>query len=139
MTIVQIEIATPPNEKNELSAMPVMIPGRAIGRMKRNDTDSRPKKLKRWIANDAIVPRTSAMPLASSATFTDSTNASRRSWSCHAVRNQWSDQPGIGQLWMFERLNAYTQMTTIGSQRNATTSAAQTASTARVALVSILR
>ena len=30
--------------KVELSAMPVTIPGNAIGRMTRNDTASRPKK-----------------------------------------------------------------------------------------------
>ena len=33
--------------KNEFSAIPVMIPGRAIGRMSRNETGSRPKNLNR--------------------------------------------------------------------------------------------
>ena len=36
--------------------MPVMIPGSAIGRISRNDTDSRPKKRKRAIANAAAEP-----------------------------------------------------------------------------------
>src|SRR5260370_577247 len=41
--------------------MPVMIPGSAIGSTSRNDTDSRPKKRNRSIANAAIHPSTSAI------------------------------------------------------------------------------
>ena len=42
-TIVVNENCRPPNAKNEFSAMPVMIPGSAIGRMNRNETIVRPK------------------------------------------------------------------------------------------------
>jgi hypothetical protein len=83
-----------------------MIPGSAIGRTSSSETDSRPKKRKRWMANAAIEPNTSAIAVASSATSTDSHNEWRRSPSCHASRNQRSVQPGIGQLWMFELLKA---------------------------------
>ena len=86
--------------------MPVMIPGSAIGRIRRNDTDSRPKKRKRWIANAAIEPSKSAIPVVAAPTFIDSSNDCR-AWSlCHVTLNQWNVQPGIGQLWMFELLKA---------------------------------
>ena len=94
------------NVKNEFSAMPVMIPGSAIGRISRNETDSRPKKRKRAIANAAAEPRTRAMPVASSAARTESQSASRTSCVCHATLNQCVVKPGIGQLWTFELLNA---------------------------------
>ena len=42
--------------KKEFSAMPVMIPGSAIGSTSRNETDSRPKKRKRAIANGGHRP-----------------------------------------------------------------------------------
>ena len=75
-----------PKRKNEFSAMPVMIPGSAIGRTSRNDTDSRPKKRKRAIANAAIDPSTSAIDVASSAAQTDSQTALRMSGEFQAIR-----------------------------------------------------
>jgi hypothetical protein len=86
--------------------MPVMIPGSAIGSSKRNDTDSRPKKRKRWIAKAAIDPRPSAIPVAINPTRTDSQSDERTSESCHATENQCVVQPEIGQLWMFDALKA---------------------------------
>ena len=92
--------------KNELSAMPVMIPGSAIGSTSRNDTVSRPKKRKRAIANAAAEPSTSAVAVASERRATESQIAVRTSVACHATRNQCVVKPGIGQLWMFDLLNA---------------------------------
>ncbi len=86
--------------------MPVMIPGRAIGRMSRNDTDSRPKNRKRAIANAAIDPSTRAIAVVTAPTFTESRNADRASGSCQVTVNQWNVQLGIGQLWIVELLNA---------------------------------
>ena len=83
-----------------------MIPGNAIGRISRNEIDSRPKKRKRWIANAAAVPSTSAIPVASSPTFSESQSAERTSWSCQASRNQWNVYDEIGQLWIVELLKA---------------------------------
>ena len=48
--------SSPPVTKNELSAIPVMIPGSAIGSTNTNEIVSRPKNLKRWIANAAAAP-----------------------------------------------------------------------------------
>src|SRR5919201_4781039 len=92
ITIVQSEKLSPANTKNEFSAMPVMIPGSAIGRSSRNETDSRPKKRKRWIANDAAEPSTRAIAVAARPTLTDSQSDERTSWSFQAVRNQWRGQ-----------------------------------------------
>ena len=92
--------------KNEFRDMPVMIPGRAIGRTSRNETDSRPKNLKRAIANAAAEPSTSAVPVASRPARTESQIASRTSWECQATRNHFVVKPGIGQLCTFDLLNA---------------------------------
>src|ERR671935_1290617 len=89
ITIVQIEKLSPAKTKNEFSAIPVMIPGSAIGRISRNEIDSRPKKRKRWIAKAAADPSTSAAAVASSATRTESQSAERTSESFQASRNQW--------------------------------------------------
>src|SRR5579864_4052713 len=106
MMIVHIDKPRPAYTKNEFSAMPVMIPGSASGRIRRNDTDSRPKKRKRAIANAAIEPSTQANPVVIAPTLSDSSSAERASWSCHVTLNQWNVQPGIGQLSMFELLKA---------------------------------
>src|SRR5918911_3881983 len=102
-----------------------MIPGSAIGSRSRNDTDSRPKKRKRWIAKAAIDPSTSAIPVVRSPTFTESQSDERTSGLCQATENQCVVQPGRGQLWMFDLLNAYTPTRTSGSQRKRTTPVAQ--------------
>src|SRR5215471_12194645 len=104
--IVQIENFTLANEKNEFSAIPVMIPGSAIGSRSRNETDSRPKNAKRWIANAAIEPRRRAIAVAASAIRTESQSAERTSSSCHATLNQCVDQLVIGQLWTCDALKA---------------------------------
>src|ERR671932_669988 len=113
-------------EKKELSAIPVTTPGSAIGRTSRKLTASRPKKRKRATAAAAAVPRTSATVVASAAAFSESTSASRASWLSHAALNHFVLKPAIGQLWMFDSLNAYTQMSTSGIQRKSTTRSVQT-------------
>src|SRR5579864_2279540 len=99
MMIVHIDKPRPAYTKNEFSAMPVMIPGSASGRIRRNDTDSRPKKRKRAIATAAIEPSTHANAVVIAPTFSDRTSAERASWLCQVTRNQWNVQPGMGQLW----------------------------------------
>ena len=91
------------------------MPGKAIGSTSRNDTASRPKKLKRWTPNAAAEPSTSAIAVASAPACSESHRAWAMSPSWYAAENQLVVQPGIGQLWMFDRLNAYRQMTAIGT------------------------
>src|SRR6476659_2491996 len=122
--------------KNELSAMPVTTPGSAIGRTSRNVIASRPKKAKRLTTEAAAVPRKSAISVATPAALSERTSASRASWLCHTAVNHVVLKPAIGQLWMFEELNAYTQMRTSGSHRNSTSARAQTVNETRVARVS---
>ena len=58
-------------------AMPVTMPGRAIGRMTRNDTVSRPKNRKRWTAKASSDPSTSATTVAPSAARSEFRSAVR--------------------------------------------------------------
>ena len=63
-----------------LSAMPVTMPGSAIGRMISSETVWRPKKRVRRNASPASVPSTSAIAVASSATSTLTSSACRAPW-----------------------------------------------------------
>src|SRR3981081_126895 len=91
---------------NEFSAIPVMIPGSAIGSTSTSDTASRPKKRKRSTANAAIVPSTIAIAVASSPARTESQSAWRTSALCHVDENQRVESPDSGQLCTFDGLNA---------------------------------
>src|SRR5215204_7075776 len=113
-----------------------MIPGSAIGKSSRNVTDSRPKNLNRLIAKAAMEPSTSAIPVAISPHFSDSQSDERTSGSFHAARNQCVVQSVIGQLWMFERLKAYTRMMSSGIHRKRTTPIVQIRIAMRAPLVS---
>ena len=93
-------------EKKELSAIPVTTPGSAIGSTSRNVIVSRPKKRNRLTAVAAAVPSSSAIAVANPAAFSESTSALRASSLCQAVPNHLVLNPAIGQLWMFEELNA---------------------------------
>src|SRR4030088_2433197 len=106
ITIVSSENVRLLKLMNEFSAIPVMIPGSAIGSTSTSDTASRPKKRKRSTANAAIVPSTIAIAVASSPARTDSHSAWRTSVLFQVEENQRVDRPGSGQLWMFEELNA---------------------------------
>ncbi len=89
-----------------LRAMPVTIPGRAIGRMTAKDTASRPKNEKRWTANASSVPRMSATVVAPSAAWSDVVSADRMPTSSIARMNQSSVRPSIGHRLNGAALNA---------------------------------
>ena len=98
MTIVHSENVTWLKAKNELSDIPVMMPGRARGSTKTKEMASRPKNWKRWIAKAAIDPRTRAAVVAIRPASTDSSKARRTSGSSQVWPNHFSVTPGIGQL-----------------------------------------
>ena len=56
----------------------------------------------------------------------DSQSASRISWLCHVELTTSSRSPAIGQLWMFDELNAYTQISAIGTRGTARRATVQT-------------
>ena len=91
MMIVHIDSVMLPKAKNELSAMPVTMPGSARGSTRRNDTTSRPKKRNRCTAKAAADPSRSATPVAASPTFVDSHSAVRTSESCQATANHLTE------------------------------------------------
>src|SRR5205085_2215957 len=97
VTIVHCDSAMLPVTKAELSAMPVTIPGSAMGSTRRKETASRPKKRKRATPNAAAEPSTSAMPVAYSPTRTESQSDVFTS-DVHAALNQCVVNDGIGQL-----------------------------------------
>ena len=92
--------------KVSLSATPVTMPGRAIGRITRNETVSRPKKRCRATASDASVPRKRATAVAAAPTFSDVTNASLASVFFNASGNQCRVRPGGGHSRRLDELNA---------------------------------
>src|ERR1700690_2236654 len=95
ITIVHSDRLMWPAMKAELSAMPVTIPGSAIGRTSRDDTASRPKKRRRATPNAAAEPSTSAIPVAIRPTRRDTHNDVLTS-AVHAAWNQWVVKAGIG-------------------------------------------
>src|SRR5687767_14907042 len=76
--------------KAERSEMPVMMPGSAIGRMKRSEMVSRPKNFARARAAAAQVPRMRAMAVAKVATLSESEMALHMSVLSQAIENQRS-------------------------------------------------
>ncbi len=56
MMIVSRPKSMPMVRNAVLRAIPVTMPGRAIGRMTRKEIVSRPKKRKRWTANESERP-----------------------------------------------------------------------------------
>src|SRR6185437_3627875 len=98
MMIVRSEKFVPPQVKKELSAMPVMMAGSAIGSTSTSDTAPRPKKRKRYTANATIEPSSSAMQVAISAARIESQNASLMSWLWNVEANHLVDSPSSGQL-----------------------------------------
>jgi len=83
--------------KVAFSAIPVTIPGSAIGRMIRNETASRPKKRWRETAIAASEPSTSAIAVAPAAAFSETRSASRTPGLSIARPNQRVVSPSIGQ------------------------------------------
>src|SRR5437588_5067050 len=97
MTIVVSDRLTPPKVKNELSAMPVMMPGSAIGSTSTNDTASRPKKRSRCTANAAIDPSSNAIVVLIRPALTDSHSDWRIAWLFHVDANHFVERPCNGQ------------------------------------------
>src|SRR6516165_5361430 len=114
-----------------------MMPGRASGSTSRNEMASRPKNLNLYNAYATAEPSSSASTVANSPTLTDRRNALRTWGSWNATEYQCNEKPAMGQLSMFDRLNEYSTMSTIGVNKNASTSTTQTRSAARSALDSM--
>src|SRR3954469_16067124 len=131
MMMVTVPSWIPVKEKNEFSAIPVRMPGSASGSTSRNEMASRPKKANLLSAYAVAEPSSMASAVAITPTRSDSRNALRTWLSCQATANQCSEKPAIGQLSMFEELNAYSTIKMIGMNRNASTTATQTRSPAR--------
>ncbi|MCY1557478.1 hypothetical protein D9M68_943280 [compost metagenome] len=68
MTMVSIPGSIPRPLNAESRAMPVMMPGRAMGRISISEMPSLPKKSRRYSAAAARVPSTRAIRVASAAT-----------------------------------------------------------------------
>src|SRR6266487_5067114 len=97
-TMVHSDKWYPLNEKNDFNAMPVTMPGKAIGKRSRNETTSRPKNRNRCTAKAASDPSANAAVVARTPALIESTSASRTSGSCQATVNQLSEKCWIGQL-----------------------------------------
>src|SRR5690242_10165684 len=138
-TIVSVDSGTPPKLNAAFSAIPVTMPGSARGRMNSRLTASRPNQVILLMASAAKDPRTSASAVAPSPTSSERPRAVRICSSFHVEANHLSVKPGMGQLWMFDVLNAYTRMRTIGVKRKSSTSATQTRRIIRVQKPSAIR
>src|SRR5260370_8452418 len=103
MTMVAVPSWIPVKEKNEFSAIPVMMPGSASGSTSRNEIASRPKNAKLCSAYATAEPSSTATAVAISPTRTDSRSALRTSESCHPTENQPTQNPEIGQHSMLDR------------------------------------
>ncbi|CAM5404514.1 hypothetical protein SANTM175S_09047 [Streptomyces antimycoticus] len=83
--------------KAALRAMPLTMPGSAIGRTSRKDTVRRPKKRWRWTAYAARVPSTRAIAVAASPALSEVSRAWRAPSLCRAARHQRPVRPLGGQ------------------------------------------
>jgi hypothetical protein len=81
----------------ELRAMPVTMPGRAIGRMKPMAIRSLPRNSRRASASAASVPSDTAASVAASATSAESKSAERTSSLPSAAENQRVVKPCGGK------------------------------------------
>ena len=78
------------------NAMPVMIPGSAIGKITNSDITSRPKNAVRETAAAHKVPSTSAITVEMEATFTESCSASQTSGRFQVTASHLAVKPGGG-------------------------------------------
>ena len=81
----------------ERSAMPVTMPGSAIGRISSSEIASRPKNVVRASAAAASVPSTSAVAVEYAATSNDSRIAAQTSLRSHATANHCVVSAGGGK------------------------------------------
>jgi hypothetical protein len=96
--MVQNEKGISSRPSAERSAMPVTMPGSAMGSTSRNDTASRPKKRLRDTAAAASVPSTSATAVAILATRSERNSACQKSLRPAATANHRSVSAGGGKL-----------------------------------------
>ncbi len=82
--------------KAERNDMPVMMPGKAIGKMTKSDIVSRPKNLDRATAAAQSVPKIIATIVEIAATRSDSPSASQTSGRPQVTANHFSVNPGGG-------------------------------------------
>src|SRR5579872_7038848 len=136
-TIVHSDSEMPPKLKNEFNASPVTIPGSASGSTNMRLTTSLPNHVIRLMANAAHEPRISARAVAVRPAWRESPSEERTSGSFQVEVNHLRVRPGMGQLSMFEVLNAYTKISAIGMKRNRRSSATHIQRTTRVARLSI--
>src|SRR3982751_5452245 len=95
-TMVQNEGSTRPSFMAASSAMPVTMPGSAMGNTNRTVSASLAGKRARANANAASVPRSMADTVAQAAIASDSDNECQMSGRANATPNQRSVNPGGG-------------------------------------------
>src|SRR5512143_3961531 len=118
--IVQVLKGMPRILTADWRAMPVTIPGKAIGSTTKNEMASRPKNLKRETASANNVPKNKAMAVAAIATTTDKTNESRKPWLPAVMPNQSVVKPGGGKVKVRSSVvKAYSKMIANGKYKNA--------------------
>ena len=100
--------------KKLLRAIPVTMPGSAIGRMTSRLTASRPKNSKRWRASEIIVPRINEIAVAASAICTLVVMPSSAPAFWNALPHHSSVKPGGGQVRLVLVLNELTNTTNSG-------------------------
>src|SRR5215207_7966057 len=116
ITTVQIESGTPMIVRKKLfSAIPVMMPGSAIGRMMSRLIASRPKNENRCSAIEMRVPSTSEMIVAMIAICTLVSTASRAPALWKARPHHSRVKPGGGQVSDLEVENEFTSTTNNGT------------------------
>jgi len=94
--IVQNENGISARLKAERKAIPVIMPGSAIGKITKSEMVSRPKNLDLETAAAQSVPRTSAITVEIDATLTDNPNASQTSDLPQVTANHFKVSPGGG-------------------------------------------
>ncbi|MCY1370707.1 hypothetical protein D9M69_578100 [compost metagenome] len=98
MTMVSTPGSMPRVLNAESRAMPVMIPGRAMGRISSSEMPSLPKKSRRYSAAAARVPSSRAISVAMQAICSDSSIASSTSARVKATLSQRRVKPLGGKL-----------------------------------------
>jgi hypothetical protein len=95
-TMVKKDGSMPPSVIAASKAMPVTMPGSAMGNTNNTVSASRPRKVLRASANAASVPRIMASVVAQAATPNDSDRLCQMSGREKATPNHFSVRPGGG-------------------------------------------
>src|SRR5687768_1962837 len=116
ITIVQVLNPISRRAIDDRRAMPVTMPGSAIGRITRNETASLPKNFVRYTAAASRLPNTRAIPVAAEATTTDRRRARQIAGFLNATSNQSSVNPGGGNRKLEDwEVNANSRMMSSGA------------------------